>query len=80
MSDKSILKPYMSFNLSSDQDGVFYVIPKLTILEGREMENVDIFYDHLEFLRPFGIFCGNLVHFFIFGMLYPEKSGNPAEP
>jgi hypothetical protein len=37
-------------------------------------------------LLPFGIFCGNLVHFYghlvyfcsRFGMLYKEKSGNPA--
>jgi hypothetical protein len=30
------------------------------------------------FLRPFGIFCGNLVHFPRFGILDQEKSGNPA--
>jgi hypothetical protein len=36
-------------------------------------------------LRPFGIFCGHLVYFIViwyifprFGMLYQEKSGNPA--
>jgi hypothetical protein len=29
-------------------------------------------------LRPFGKICGNLVYFYHFGMLYEEKSGNPA--
>jgi hypothetical protein len=36
-------------------------------------------------LRSFGIFCGNLEYFMViryifsrFGMLYQEKSGNPA--
>jgi hypothetical protein len=27
----------------------------------------------------FGIFHGHLVYFSRFGMLYPEKSGNPAQ-
>jgi hypothetical protein len=27
-------------------------------------------------LLPFGIFCGHLVYFPSFGMLYQEKSGN----
>jgi hypothetical protein len=31
-------------------------------------------------LYPFGIFCGHLVHFPHFGMLYQEKSGNPVAP
>jgi hypothetical protein len=55
------------------------------ILEGLGMENVCIFYGHLEYfmtilfiLWSFGIFCGNLVHFSRFGMLYQDKSGNPA--
>jgi hypothetical protein len=41
-------------------------------------------YDHLVYftaigniLRPFGLFCGHLVYFPRFGMLYHEKSGNP---
>jgi hypothetical protein len=45
------------------------------------LENVDITYDHLDFLQ---IFYDHLVHFvFIwyifsgFGIMYPEKSGNP---
>jgi hypothetical protein len=29
------------------------------------------------YLSLFGIFCGHLVYFFGFGMLEPEKSGNP---
>jgi hypothetical protein len=29
-------------------------------------------------LRPFGIFCGHLVYFSRFGMLYKEKSSNPG--
>jgi hypothetical protein len=50
------------------------------------MENVGKFYDHLIYftiigniLWPFGIFFGHLEYIFPrFGMLYQEKSGNPA--
>jgi hypothetical protein len=49
------------------------------------MEDVGIFLAHLVFLGPLGIFFGHLVHFWViwyiftrFGMLYQEKSGNPA--
>jgi hypothetical protein len=28
--------------------------------------------------RQFGIFCGHLVYFHCFGIMYDEKSGNPA--
>jgi hypothetical protein len=57
------------------------------------MEDVGIFYDNLVnyttiwyILWPFGIFCGHLVYFMVIwyifpvfaGMLYREKSGNPA--
>jgi hypothetical protein len=45
------------------------------ILEGLGMENVEVFYGHLEYftairynLGPFGIVCGNLVNFSRFGM------------
>jgi hypothetical protein len=45
-----------------------------------------MFYDHLVYfmaigniLQPFGIFCGPLVYLPRFGMLYHEKSGNPAK-
>jgi hypothetical protein len=52
------------------------------------LENVYIFYGHLEyfFIWRFGIFYDPLVHFvFIwyifsgFGIMYQEKSGNPAK-
>jgi hypothetical protein len=50
------------------------------------MENVCIFYDHLEYLRPLGLIyghlvyvaCGHLVDFPILVCLDQEKSGNPA--
>jgi hypothetical protein len=48
------------------------------------MEDVGIFYGHLVhftvfwyILLTFGIFCGNLLYFSRFGILYREKSGNP---
>jgi hypothetical protein len=48
------------------------------------MENLGIFYELLvsftaigNILWPFGIFCGHLVYFPRFGILYQEKSGNP---
>jgi hypothetical protein len=56
------------------------------------MENAGLLYGHLEYfttiwriLRPFGIFygnlfsfCGQLVQFSSFGILYKETSGNPG--
>jgi hypothetical protein len=54
------------------------------ILEGPRLENVAIFYGHLEYFKdiedilgPFGTFCVHLVHFSGFGILFQEKSGNP---
>jgi hypothetical protein len=48
------------------------------------MENVDIFYGHLEYfmdsweiLLPFDTFCVDLAHFSGFGFTHKEKSGNP---
>jgi hypothetical protein len=41
------------------------------------MRPFGIFYLHF-ILWPFGIFVGHLVHFSHFGMLFQEKSGNPA--
>jgi hypothetical protein len=44
------------------------------------MENLVIFYDHLEYFKaswynvwPFGIVCGHLVYFLRFGMFGPRK-------
>jgi hypothetical protein len=49
------------------------------------MKSLGIFCDHMVYfttigniLWPFGIFCGHLVHIPRFGILYQEKSGNPA--
>jgi hypothetical protein len=49
------------------------------------LENVEIFYGHLEYctvicdiLGPFGTFYVHLVHFSGFGTLCLEKSGNPG--
>jgi hypothetical protein len=51
-----------------------------SILEGLGIENVGIFYDHLEYftaiwynLWPFGVVCGHLVYFSQFGMFVPRK-------
>jgi hypothetical protein len=64
----------------------FIFKPKIQIWEGLKIENICIFYGHLEniiavwYIKwPFG----NLVLFGIpifprFGILYDEKSGNPA--
>jgi hypothetical protein len=49
------------------------------------MEDVGIFYGDLLYfsaiwyvLLPFVIFVGDLVYFYVFGLLYQEKSVNPA--
>jgi hypothetical protein len=39
---------------------------------------VGIFYCHMAYFLPFDVFYGYLVYFSRFGMLYQEKSGNPA--
>jgi hypothetical protein len=48
------------------------------------MENVVIFYDHLEYFTPiwynfwpFGLVCGHLVYFLHFGMFGPRKIWRP---
>jgi hypothetical protein len=54
------------------------------ILECLGMENVGMFYDHLEYftalwyiLWPFAIICGHLVYFSRFGMFGPRKIWQP---
>jgi hypothetical protein len=49
------------------------------------MENVGIFYDHLEYvmaiwhnLWPFGLVCGHLVYFSHFGRFGPRKIWQPC--
>jgi hypothetical protein len=66
----------------------FVFKPKIqiwVILEGCRLENVYIFYCHLEYfmeiwgiLCPFGTFCIHLVHFTGFGIMNQDKSGNPG--
>jgi hypothetical protein len=42
------------------------------------MENVGIFYGHLEYLVYFMAACGYLVYISRFGIFYKEQSGNPG--
>jgi hypothetical protein len=56
------------------------------ILEGLQIENDGIFYEHLVHFMVFcyilwswGIVRGNLVNISRFGILFQEKSGNPAQ-
>jgi hypothetical protein len=42
------------------------------------LEDVGIFYGHLEYLRPFGESCGNLVYFFPFWSVVPRKIWQPC--
>jgi hypothetical protein len=54
------------------------------------LENVYTFYGHLEYFTDLGgyfiilvtlvTFFVQLLHFPGFGIMYPEKSGNPADP
>jgi hypothetical protein len=50
------------------------------------LENVDIFYGHLEcfmdiwdIVGPFGTLRVHLVHVSCFGVMHQEKSGNPGQ-
>jgi hypothetical protein len=54
-------------------------------LEGLRLENVDIFYGHLEsftntwdILWPFGTFCVHLVHFLVFWYHVPRIIWQPC--
>jgi hypothetical protein len=51
------------------------------ILEGFGMENVGLFFDHLEYfmaiwynLWPFGLVCGHLVYFFPFWYVWTKEN------
>jgi hypothetical protein len=77
---KSKLRAGLPDGLFSNQKSHFGLI-----FEGLRLENVDIFYGHLEYLRNFWIFYDHWVHFVIiwyiffgFGIMYQEKSGNPG--
>jgi hypothetical protein len=66
-------------------DGFKPKIPILVRFGGLGMENVVIFYDHLEYftaiwynLLPFGIVCDHLVYFLHFGMFGPRKIWQPC--
>jgi hypothetical protein len=47
------------------------------ILEGFGMENVATLWGHLEYITAIWWYISKLVFFPRFGLLYPEKSGNP---
>jgi hypothetical protein len=52
-------------------------------LEGVDAENVVILHGHLEYFLAIWdayMYCGPLIRFPCFGMLYQEKSGNPVFP
>jgi hypothetical protein len=63
---------------------VFVFKPKIPILVKFGVENVVIFYDHLEYftgiwynLLPFGAVCCHLVHLLRFGIFRPRKIWQP---
>jgi hypothetical protein len=51
-------------------------------IQGLRLENVDIFYGNSEYFIDIwdilSLFCVHLVHFFSFGIMHQEKSGNPG--
>jgi hypothetical protein len=56
-----------------------------SFLEGLRLENVNIFYCHLEYFTdildivcPFCTFCVHFIHFSGFDIMHQEKSGNPG--
>jgi hypothetical protein len=56
-----------------------------TFLKALEFKTFHFFYDHLvntvaidSINYPFVIFCGHLLYFPHFGILYLKKSGNPG--
>jgi hypothetical protein len=52
--------------------------PNLSILPILQWKMLVYFVAIRSILRPFGIFYGHLEYFSRFGVLYEEKSGNPA--
>jgi hypothetical protein len=52
-------------------------------LEGLRLENVDIFYGHLEYFADIWDILWSFVPFYVhlvhFGIMYQEKSGNPGQ-
>jgi hypothetical protein len=72
-----------SFKLLSNSglpDGLF-LNQKSHNLEGLGIENIGIFYDHLEYFMAiwynlwlFGIVCGHMVYFFPFWYVWTEKN------
>jgi hypothetical protein len=64
---------------------MIYFYTKNPILEALRIEHFDSFYEHSVYfvaisfiLWQFDIFCGRLLYFSHFGILYQEKSGNPG--
>jgi hypothetical protein len=54
-------------------------LENVDILEYWNIWNIGVFFPNIwDILWPFGTFCGHLVYFSRFGMLYQEKSGNPG--
>jgi hypothetical protein len=45
----------------------------------KAMEDVGLFYGHLVYFSTIWYMCRSFGIFFPFGMLYAEKSGNPAQ-
>jgi hypothetical protein len=59
-----------------------FCVPLVYLIYGHLVSFMAIRYSLWPFVTcivwPFGIFCGHLVYFSRFGMLYKEKFGNPA--
>jgi hypothetical protein len=59
-------KPGLPDGIFSNQKSQFG-----SILEDLAKEDVDTFYCHLVYLRPFGIFCCDLVNFMVILCIFP---------
>jgi hypothetical protein len=71
---------YKIWSLSGLPDGLFssQKFQFGYILEGLRLENVDMFYGHLKYFMTIWYNLCSLVHFFGFGIVHQEKSGNPG--